>query len=124
MSSQLERDGQLIFVDFSDYRAVDPRLDVYDADDIDDENEFGDDAAARRAAEREMDRRDRGGRRGARAARRQRVPGFMLSEDDMDDEDPDGGLLSGMKRRARRQYDERKVADDAEGLTGDVSLPQ
>ncbi|KZV78893.1 MCM-domain-containing protein [Exidia glandulosa HHB12029] len=103
-----------------DYRAVDPRLDVYDADDIDDENEFGDDAAARRAAEREMDRRDRGGRRGARAARRQRVPGFMLSEDDMDDEDPDGGLLSGMKRRARRQYDERKIADDAEGLTGDI----
>lgn len=97
---------------------------MYDADDINDDEEFDDlDAGARRAAEREMARRDRAegaGRRGARAARRTRVPGFMLSEDDMDDEDPDGGLLAGMKPRARRQYDERKVVDDAEGLSNDV----
>lgn len=43
----------------------------------------------------------------------------MLSEDDMDEDDPDGGLLAGMKRRTRRQYDERKLADDAEGILDD-----
>ena len=83
------------------------------------------DMATRLEAERAMARRDRAegaGRRGARAARRQRVPGFMLSEDDMDEDDPDGGLLAGMKRRTRRQYDERKLADDAEGIADDVSF--
>lgn len=78
--------------------------------------------AARRAAEAKMaqrDRRDQGGRRGARAARRSRMPNFLQS-DDMDDDGDDRGLLAGTKRRARRQYDERKDLDDMEGVE-DVS---
>ena len=35
----------------------------------------------------------------------------------MEDEDmDDGGLLSQMKRRTRRQYDERKDMDDLDGV--------
>jgi len=113
--------------DCRDYEdAIDPRLDAYDNDDLDDEGEFEEmDADTRRAAEQHMARRDRaerGGRRGARAARRQPMPGFMMSEDDMDEDGPDGGLLTGMRRRTRRQYDERKLDDDAEGLAEDVSV--
>ena len=73
--------------------------------------------AARRAAEAKMARRDRqeqGGRRGGRAARRSRMPDFLQS-DDMED-DIDGGLLAGTKRRTRRQYDERKDIDDLDGI--------
>ena len=80
-------------------------------------------AAARRAAEAKMARRDRlerGGRRGQRAARRSHMPNFLESDDIEDEEDMHGGLLSGMKRRARRQYDERKDLDDMEGVE-DVS---
>jgi len=40
-----------------------------------------------------------------------------LEEDDV----MDGGLLSGMKRRTRRQYDERRDMDDMDGIE-DVSL--
>ena len=76
-------------------------------------------AAARRAAEAQMARRDRaerGGRvRGQRAAARSRAPAF-LDSDDAGTEDLDGGLLSGMKRRARRDYDERREVDDMEGV--------
>jgi DNA replication licensing factor MCM2 len=43
-----------------------------------------------------------------------------MSEGDMDDEDGTGGLLAGMKPRVRKQYDERKDVDDAEGIE-DVS---
>ncbi|EMD37775.1 hypothetical protein CERSUDRAFT_105677 [Gelatoporia subvermispora B] len=82
-------------------------------------------AAARRAAEAKMARRDReerGGRRGARASRRDRMPEFLQS-DDLEDE-PDGGLLFGMKRRTRRQYDERKEMDDVEGIEDELPLEQ
>ena len=65
------------------------------------------------------DRREQGGRRGQRAARRSRMPNFLQSDDDMDDMDGHG-LLAGTKRRARRQYDERKDMDDMEGIE-DVS---
>lgn len=80
-------------------------------------------AAQRRAAEATMERRDRRERRGGqggRAARRTRYPGFLES-DDMEDEDAAGGLLSQMKRRTRRQYDERKDLDDMDGVE-DVRL--
>ena len=75
---------------------------------------------ARRRAEAAMARRDRlaqGGRRGQRAAARSRAPDFLQSDDDgyLDDLG-DGGLLSGMKRRARRDYDERRDIDDMEGV--------
>lgn len=80
-------------------------------------------AAQRRAAEASMARRDRlerGGRRGARAAARSRMPDFLQS-DGMEDEELDGGLLSKMKTRTRRQYDERRDRDDLEGVE-DVSV--
>lgn len=74
-------------------------------------------AGQRRAAELAMARRDkseRKGGRGARAARRTRAPD-LLQSDDSEFEDVDGGLLAGMKTRARRQYDERMDVDDAVG---------
>jgi len=48
------------------------------------------------------------------------MPDFLQSDDADDDDDADGGLLSGMKKRTRRQYDERRDADDMEGME-DVS---
>ena len=76
-------------------------------------------AGQRRAAEAAMNQRDRQARRGrgARAARRSRYPGFMESDEEDLDEDLSGsGLLSGMKRRTRRQYDERRDLDDMDGV--------
>ena len=104
---------------FSDY-APDARLDTYSDADLDDEGEYDEmSAAARRAAEMEMARRDRADRqrgRGSRAAKRSRAPAFLQDDDDdEDDDDPNGGLLVGMKKRTRKQYDERRDIDDAEG---------
>lgn len=93
-------------------------LDTYSAAGIDDEEDFeAMTAAQRQAAEAAMKRRDRQerrGGRGARAARRSRAPDLLQSDES--EEDLDGGLLTGMKRRARRQYDERIEIDDAVGL--------
>ena len=75
------------------------------------------------AAERDMaqrDLRERGSRRGARAAARSRGPDLLLSDGLEEEDDMDGGLLSGMKRRTRRQYDERRDMDDMDGIE-DVS---
>ena len=98
-------------------------MDRYSDRDLDDDNEFDDmTAAQRRAAEASMARRDRlerGGRRGARAAARGIMPDFLQS-DDIEEDGLDGGLLAGMKRRTRRQYDERKDMDDMQGVD-DVS---
>ncbi|KIP06418.1 hypothetical protein PHLGIDRAFT_90875 [Phlebiopsis gigantea 11061_1 CR5-6] len=84
-------------------------------------------AAQRRAAEALMNRRERTerrGGRGGRASRRTRFPGFLES-DDMEDEDADdGGLLSQMKRRTRRQYDERRDIDDLDGIEDEIPLEQ
>jgi DNA replication licensing factor MCM2 len=107
----------------SDY-VHDERLDRYSEQDINDEEQFEEmDISARRAAEQAMDRRDRatGGRRGRRAAARERMP-FLLSDgmSEGDEDDGTGGLLAGMKPRVRKQYDERKDVDDAEGIE-DVS---
>ena len=100
-------------------------MDRYSDRDIDDEQEYEElTAAQRRAAEASMARRDRlerGGRRGARAAARSHMPDFLQS-DDMEDDDAAGGLLAGMKRRTRRQYDERKDLDDLEGVDDVSSL--
>jgi DNA replication licensing factor MCM2 len=76
------------------------------------------DPRARRAAEATMNRRDRlaaSGRRGTRAARRSR-PTFLESDGLEDEDDPNGGLLSGLKPRTRRQYDERRDIDDMDGV--------
>lgn len=99
----------------SDY-AVNQALDRYSDADIDDAEDF--DAmtpAQRQAAEARMNRRDRLERqKGRRGARKSRYPGFMESDDDMEDEDLGAGILS--KRRTRRQYDERRDIDDLEGV--------
>ena len=108
----------------SDY-AANEALDRYSDTGIDDAQEFeGMTGAQRRAAERAMaqrDTRERGGRRGARAAARSRGPDFLLSDGLEEGDGMDGGLLSGMKRRTRRQYDERRDMDDMDGIE-DVSL--
>ena len=74
--------------------------------------------ARKRAADAAMDARDRrersGRTQGSRATRRDRAPQFLASSDD-DMDDTAGGLLAGIKPRARRQYDERREIDDAEG---------
>jgi DNA replication licensing factor MCM2 len=114
--------GQSDLSFFRDY-APNELLDRYSDADIDDEGEYDAmDPRARRAAEASMNRRDRQSRtgRGARAARRSR-PTFLESDDIEDDEDPNGGLLSGLKQRTRRQYDERRDIDDMEGIE-DVSI--
>lgn len=99
--------------------APNQQLDTYSDADINDEEEFDAmTAAQRRAAERTMAQRDRregqGRRRGARAAARSRAPDLLQSEES--EGEADGGLLAGMKRRARRQYDERVEIDDAAGI--------
>ena len=103
----------------SDY-ATNEALDRYSDTGIDDAQEFeGMTGAERRAAERAMaqrDMREQGSRRGARAAARSRGPDFLLSDGLEEEDDMDGGLLSGMKRRTRRQYDERRDMDDMDGI--------
>ncbi|GJE97383.1 MCM-domain-containing protein [Phanerochaete sordida] len=124
-----EEDGEDLFGEnLADDYAVNEALDRYSDADIDDNDDFADmTAAQRRAAEAKMARRDkleRRGGRGARASRRTRYPGFLES-DDMEDEDMgDGGILSQMKRRTRRQYDERRDMDDLEGVEDEIPLEQ
>ena len=98
----------------SDY-ASNAGLDTYSEAGIDDKSSVPEMTRAQRlAAERAMERRDRG-LPGARAARRSRAPAFLQS----DDEEEAGvghGLLDGIStRRRRRQYDERPDQDDVEG---------
>lgn len=89
-------------------------LDTYSQADIDDRSSVADMTRNERlAAERAMDRRDRG-LGGRRAGRRDHMPAFLQSDDD-DAEGYGEGLLSGVNvRRRRRQYDERMDDDDAE----------
>ena len=107
----------------SDY-ATNEAHDRYSDAGIDDAQEFEEmTGAQRRAAERTMaqrDLREHGGRRGTRAAARSRGPDFLLSDGLEEEDTMDSGLLSGMKRRTRRQYDERRDMDDMDGIE-DVS---
>lgn len=99
------------------------QLDFYDAEGLNDEEDLADmTGAQRRAAEAAMARRDRASRggRGRRAAARIRAPGFLESDEDMLDDEATGGLLAGLKRRTRREYDERRDVDDAAGIDEDV----
>ena len=66
------------------------------------------------------DRMERSGRRGQRAARRNRAPAFLGSDDVEDDIMDDQLGISSMKRRTRKQYDERRDIDDLDGVE-DVS---
>lgn len=96
-------------------------LDRYSDADIDDNEDLEElSGAARRAAEAKMARRDRleaTGKRGARAARRSRAPAFLGSDGMDDDDEMDDDLgVSRMKRRTRRQYDERRDLDDLDGV--------
>jgi hypothetical protein len=110
---------------FSDY-AANEMLDRYSDSGLNDDEEQEEiSTEARRRAEREMFRRDereRLGKAGQRAARRQRMPD-LLGGYELDDEDMDGDVedLARMRRRTRRQYDERRDMDDMEGVE-DVSL--
>jgi DNA replication licensing factor MCM2 len=63
------------------------------------------------------DRLERAGKKGSRAANRGRAPQF-LDDDDMNDEDEgeDDLGVTRMKRRTRRQYDERRDIDDVDGM--------
>jgi len=73
-----------------------------------------------------MRRRDarEGRREGRRAARRIRMPDMLSYDDeDFEEDDPAGGLLASTKVRVRRQYDERRDRDDAEGIE-DVSYAE
>jgi hypothetical protein len=97
--------------DLSDYEDNEA-LDRYDAADIDDRESIPEmTRGARLAAEADMQRRDKG-LPGRRAGRRERMPGFLQS----DDEDMDGvneGPLAGVNpNRRRRQYDEVPNQDD------------
>ena len=68
------------------------------------------------------DRMERSGKRGQRAARRNRAPAFLGSDDVEDDDIMDDQLgISSMKRRTRKQYDERRDIDDLDGVE-DVGL--
>ncbi|KAG2755285.1 MCM-domain-containing protein [Suillus brevipes Sb2] len=123
-------EGEDLFADTveADY-APNELLDRYSDRDIDDEGDFEEmSAAARRAAEVRMNRRDRlerAGKQGTRAANRGRAPQF-LEDDDMDDEDALGDDLGvgRMKRRTRRQYDERRDVDDVDGVDDEIPLEQ
>ncbi|KAG0706135.1 MCM-domain-containing protein [Suillus ampliporus] len=125
-----EGDGEDLFADTveADY-APNELLDRYSDRDIDDEEDYEEmSAGARRAAEARMNRRDRlerSGKQGSRAANRGRAPQF-LEDDDMDDEDAlgDGLGVARMKRRTRRQYDERRDVDDVDGMDDEIPLEQ
>jgi DNA replication licensing factor MCM2 len=118
-------DGEDLFAedmleeDYADNEGVDRYSDTG----LDDEGDFEAlTAAQRRAAERNMDRRDT--RRGSRASRRGRAFDFLGDEEDDDGElDEDLGVAR-MRRRTRRQYDERRELDDMEGVEDDMPLEQ
>lgn len=101
----------------SDY-APNELLDRYSDADINDEEDLEElSAAARRAADLKMDRRNRLEGAGRRAQRRTQGQGFV-DDDDMDDGDEDEEMVSRMKKRTRRPYDERRDIDDMEGVEG------
>ncbi|EER02078.1 conserved hypothetical protein [Perkinsus marinus ATCC 50983] len=85
-----------------DYRPM-PELDRYDPRMLD-EQEYGDDAGARRRAERELRERDRGQRR--------RMPGAVFGEDSSDSEDDDDRM--GAYERKRRRLERLRRAAQAE----------
>ncbi|KAI6021300.1 MCM-domain-containing protein [Pisolithus microcarpus] len=130
LGGEEDDDGEDLFgAEMEDDYAPNELLDRYSDRAIDDEGEYDPmSTTARRAAEAQMDRRDRlerSGVRGARAAARSRAPQFLQS-DDIDDEDIlDGGLgVARMKRRTRRQYDERRDLDDMDGMDDEIPLEQ
>ncbi|KAF8210367.1 DNA replication licensing factor cdc19 [Mycena galopus ATCC 62051] len=99
-------------------------LDKYSDADINDDEDLEElSAAARRAADLKMDRRNRLEGAGRRAQGRNRGQGFV-DDDDMDDGDEDEEMVSRMKKRTRRPYDERRDLDDMEGVEGEIPLEQ
>ncbi|KAM6502204.1 MCM domain containing protein [Amanita muscaria] len=116
--------GNALEQDYTENTALDRYSDA-DIDDDEDQQELT--AAERRAAEVTMARRDRlegAGRRGARAARRSRAPAFLESDDIGSEGDLDELGVARMKRRTRRQYDERRDMDDLDGAEDELPLEQ
>ncbi|KAH8828101.1 DNA replication licensing factor cdc19 [Flagelloscypha sp. PMI_526] len=124
-----EEDGEDLFgaemFDDYDHNA---RLDTYSDTGVDDEEVEELTAQQRRQAEAALARRDRleqGNRRGRRAAQRSRMPTFLGDDEDMDaDLDDDELGLADMKQRTRRQYDERRDADDMDGIEDELPMEQ
>ncbi|GAA5836759.1 hypothetical protein JCM9279_007653 [Rhodotorula babjevae] len=118
-----EEEGEDLFDDAMGNDYIENRkLDAYDATGLNDDEDFSDDADARRAAEERMDRRDRRQLRAAGAAgerRRARMPGFLASEEE--DSEDEGQLLG--RRRVRRLYDEPYGDDDA-GFDEEMPIEQ
>ncbi|WVF67660.1 hypothetical protein IAT40_002419 [Kwoniella sp. CBS 6097] len=115
-----DEDGEDLFNErmMEDYDANDA-LDTYSQADIDDRSSVADMSRGERlAAERAMDRRDRG-LGGRRAGRRDNMPAFLQSDDDEMDGTGEGPLAGINVRRRRRQYDERMDEDDAAGVEED-----
>ncbi|PBK74444.1 MCM-domain-containing protein [Armillaria solidipes] len=125
-----DEDGEDLFADNleEDY-AANELLDKYSDAGIDDDEDLDEiSAEARRKAELAMahrDRRERVGKKGTRAAQRSRVPDFLLDNDmDAEDESDDDLGVSRMKRRTRRVYDERRDADDMDGIEDELPVEQ
>ncbi|KAJ9119557.1 MCM DNA helicase complex subunit [Naganishia vaughanmartiniae] len=123
MSDEEEQGEDLFDDNLMDDYASNAGLDTYSEAGIDDRSSIGGmTRQQRQAAERAMERRDRG-LPGARAARRSRAPAFLQSDDE-DDVGAGYGLLDGIStRRRRRQYDERPDEDDAQGGGDEEEVP-
>ncbi|KAJ8077338.1 MCM DNA helicase complex subunit [Marasmius tenuissimus] len=119
-----DEDGEDLFAEnFEGDYAQNELLDKYSDAGINDDDDLQElTAAQRRAADARMDRdQARRGGRGGRAARRSRALPF-LEDDDMDEAGEDDVLR--MKRRTRRQYDERVDIDDLDGVEDEMPLEQ
>ncbi|KAF7376225.1 DNA helicase [Mycena sanguinolenta] len=120
-----DAEGEDLFAEgLEDDYAPNELLDRYSDAGINDDEDLEElSAAARRAADLKMDRRNRLEGAGRRARARNRGQGFV-DDDDMDDGDEDEEMVARMKKRTRRPYDERRDIDDIEGVEGEIPLEQ
>ncbi|KAK1224599.1 MCM DNA helicase complex subunit [Marasmius sp. AFHP31] len=119
-----DEEGEDLFADnFEGDYAQNELLDRYSDAGINDDDDLQElTAAQRRAVDARLDRNQaRRGGRGGRAARRSRALPF-LEDDDMDEAGEDDVMR--MKRRTRRQYDERVDVDDLDGVEDEMPLEQ
>lgn len=114
------------FLSSRDYNE-DDTLDRYSADGIDDDGpDEGPTIEQRRAADRAIDRRNAGGgRRGAGRIRGlDEIVGDSESNPPSEGEGGTAGIIPAtVQLRYRRNYDERRDLDDADGIDDDEELP-